>query len=155
MTQTPVPGSTPGGAGIFIPITATLSKPGGGVLAINDGPYRLADDTLSKIESKMRRVEASNPFLEGSWTVHSVRENDNIDLVVRIRAATRGDLTGHIAALRACLVQRRFQLVLDLDGYALSYTCNAADHGVEMTKPHLHAAQAVLRAQVPAIPNPL
>lgn len=148
-----------------IAISCRLTTPNGW-LDINDGVYRLASDAFGESATVWRRREASNPFVEGTWTVSAVRENVTEQLSVWVRGEFVEQTSAAVQELLDALGQRNFGLEVTFDGVQRFYTCFVADARVLASGPMRASRMAQVVAEIPrhpvftetpinALPNPL
>lgn len=146
-------------------ISCRLTTPNGW-LDVNDGVYRLAADAFGESATTWRRREASNPFVEGTWTVSAVRENMTEQLSVWVRGDYAEQTSAAVQELLDALGQRNFGLEVTFDGITRFYTCFVADARVLANGPMRVARMAQVIADIPrhpvytetpvnALPNPL
>ena len=146
-------------------ISCRLTTPNGW-LEVNGGKYRLSADAFNSSATTWRRREASNPFVEGTWTVSAVRENISEQLSVWVRGDTPEQTSACVQELLDALAQRNFGIEVAFDSVTRFYTCFVADAQVSMTGPMRVARMAQVTAEVPrhpvytetpanVLPNPL
>ena len=132
-------------------ISCRMTTPNGW-LELNDGVYRLSAEAFGEAETTWRRVEASNPFVEGTWTVSAVRENITENLSVWVRGSFPELTSAAVQELLNALAQRNFGLEVTFDGVTRFYTCFVSDATVSTSGPMRVARMAQVVAQVPRHP---
>lgn len=132
-------------------ISCRMTTPNGW-LELNNGLYRLSAEAFGESETTWRRIEADNPFVEGTWTVSAVRENVTENLSVWVRGNYPEQTSAAIQELLNGLSQRNFGLEVTFDGVTRFYTCFVSDATVSASGPMRVARMAQVVAQVPRHP---
>jgi hypothetical protein len=132
-------------------ISCRLTTPNGW-LDVNDGLYRLSSDAFGESATTWRRREASNPFVEGTWTVSAVRENITEQLSVWVRGDFVEQTSAAVEELLNALSQRNFGLEVTFDGVQRFYTCFVADSRVLASGPMRASRMAQVVAEIPRHP---
>lgn len=133
-------------------------KANGVTLALAAAPYDLAATTRAAAQVSHRKHEVDSPYVEGSFTTHSVRENivEPIDVYVGGIGVLRRDYQTALDNLEAMLSQPAFTLewrFLGVGGTVETWTCFAANYTIESSQPLMMATLALVRAQVPRLPT--
>lgn len=121
-------------------------------IELNVAPYQVAGDALASRSVQQRRIEAKNPFLEGTYTVSALRENVMETISVYVRGANAFEVHQGVRRLCEALDQRKFRMQLEFDGAVHQWSCMAADYQVESQREFIHARMAKVVAQVPRHP---
>lgn len=135
-------------------VTAAVLTSSLGVLDLHDEvSYKLESSTRDNRQVTHRKQDATNPYTEGSLTVHAVRENVTENVSVFVYG------TGQQSAKE--LVDA-FTDVLDLPYYVLALTigdndelwyCTTADYSIQTTQPLQVARMALVKAAIPRLPK--
>jgi hypothetical protein len=119
----------------------------------NADAYELHIDTKSEIAVSWRKQEASNEWVEGSFTTSAVRENVVETLAVWVNATTSALLEQRTVALVKFLGQLRYTVALTIDGVTHTWTCSPAEYTVSTKHEFQHARTALVTAKVPRLPR--
>ena len=132
---------------------ARVSVPSGW-LVLTEPPYSLADGTMERIESKMRKVDASNELTAGEFTVVAVESNETFPFNVRVKGgASQGSCWTAARELMRAVQRRNFVLETTLGDWDMQWQCFSADVSIAADKPLLYAAQAVVSITMSALPQ--
>lgn len=137
----------------LLSLSCVLAGPAGAIQLEQNGVYKLEKSTRNTRSVSHRKVEATNPFVEGSFTVSSVRENITEQVSIYVYATTTTELRTRINAVTAALDQIRYSLAFTTDGDTETWTCMAADYTVEASHEQQHAYMANIKATIPRLPK--
>lgn len=124
-----------------------------GPLPLNEGIYELAADTFSSVSVTHRRQEATNPFIEGSYTVNSLRENLSVPISVYIRGDTAAEFQSGVKRLCDAFDQSTFEVRREIEGVVETWQCFSSDYTVNLQREFLHARMGRLDAQLVVHPG--
>jgi hypothetical protein len=114
--------------------------------------YTVAADSFGEVNQQFRRVMVSNPFVEGSFNVLSVKENVNEVLSIYVRGCDLNEVNERVLAVTGALSQPQFKIIFESDGKRVIWNCWTADFTVVITHEFRHARYAQIRAQIPRLP---
>jgi len=124
-----------------------------GPLSLNEPPYELAADTFGSLSVTHRRQEAVNQFIEGTYTVNSLRENSQIPLSVYVRGATYAEFQAAYATLIEAFDQSTFEVRRVIEGVEVEWQCFSSDYSVTLQREFLHARMAKVDIQLNVHPG--
>lgn len=134
--------------------TATITSPAGGTINLQTvGTYKLERSTRDNRQVTKRKIDATNPFVEGTYTVAAVKENVTENVSIYVYASSQAALRARIAAVTDCLDQIRYTLTYGVDGNIETWTCFSADYSIQSQQEFQHAYMALIRANVPRLPK--
>ncbi len=135
-------------------VQATLVVPGFTNLALNTLPgYELEGSSLDEVATSWRRNEVSNPWVEGTYTISAVRENQVVPVSVWVRGVSHQEMRQRQIELERRVAEPRWELQLSLPGYTEYWTCQTSDTVVRTQREYLHAMHALVRIQVVRLPT--
>jgi hypothetical protein len=114
--------------------------------------YMSAEDFGDKAQV-LRRVTASSPFYDGTYLVHSVRENVQESLVVGILGSSQNQVTENMLLLEELISQPSFRIRLTMGDHAETWSCQSADYTIQRGHINMHNTRAMMRLQVPRLPQ--
>lgn len=134
--------------------SGSISSPAGGSINLQQaGIYKLEKTTRDNRQVSKRKIEATNPFVEGSYIVAAVKENVVENVSIYVYATSQAALRSRIAAITDCLDQIRYTIVYGVDGSNETWTCFAADYSIQSQQEFQHAYLALIKANVPRLPK--
>lgn len=119
-----------------------------GPISLNSAPYRLADGSFETEAVTHRKSTVTNPFLEGSYTLNSLRENIVIPVNVWVEAESMTEVKAATAALKAAFDQISFNTTVTFDDFQETWFCEASDYTVSTPKELLHSYRARVEVQL-------
>lgn len=130
----------------------SITAPGGN-LTLTSAPYRLEKDTRQQQQVTKRKTEATNPFVEGSYTIAAVRENVMEMVNVYVQAATDAATYDAVKKLTDALDQVLYTMTFNRNNVTETWTCFSADYVVGSQHEFQHANLVVVRATIPRLPK--
>jgi len=137
----------------MIDLTVLIASPTG-MLNLNTYPYRISGESFASETTSHRKTEASNPYVEGTFVVNTVRENIGTSLAVWVYTdpPNRNELLRALGALKDALDQAFFTVTLTVNGGTQLWNCVTSDYNVESQRELVHATRAKLVAQLNRLP---
>lgn len=121
---------------------------------VHDGfNYYVAPDDFGEHAQTQRRITASSPFYEGTYLIHSVRENVTEQFTIHILGASQNDVTENILALEELVTQPSFKIRMILGNHAETWSCQSADYSISRGHVYMHSTRAAMRVSVPRLPE--
>lgn len=133
--------------------SAILSGPAGNIELQNPGIYKLEASTRADRSVTQRKITAGNPFVEGEFTVHSVRENVTEAVSVYVYASSAGVLRQRINEVCNALDQVHYTLAFKTDTDTETWTCMAAEYSIRQQHEFQHSYMALISASIPRLPK--
>jgi len=124
----------------------------GGWLTVTSGPYSLTPESFTTTGTTWRRKDVTNPFVEGTWTVDALRDNQTETIDIFVSSETGSLLEDAVEAVVDALSQLNFAIEITFEGVKRTYTCWVADVIVKADQPLRFATMAQITAQVPRHP---
>lgn len=128
-------------------VAMDVSTPAG-PLHLNQAPYMLGAETLGSTSVTHRRTEATNPFVEGAYTVNALRENVTTPVSIWVRASTPGGLGTALEALTSAFDQSMFIVDTRVVDWTMRWQCFASDYSIGLQREFLHATVALVDVQL-------
>ena len=119
-----------------------------GPINLNSAPYRLADGSFESETITHRKASVSNPFVEGSHTVNSLRENVVVPVNVWVESDSMVEVKAAVAALKAAFDQISFNMTVSFDDFQETWFCEASDYVVTTTRELLHSHRSRVEVQL-------
>lgn len=130
-------------------------------IELEGGVYSLEASSRSDQATPIRKHEVSSPYVEGTYTTAAVRDNVVENISVYVDGGTPDALYTSVRALRQQLARPSYKIEWDwwrnetgTSVYRETWTCFAAQVTVESTQPLMVARLALVRAQIPRLPEP-
>jgi hypothetical protein len=120
----------------------------GAPINLNSGMYRLAAGTFEGEAVTHRKQTVTNSFVEGSYTVNSLRENVVTPVNIWIETASTREMKAAVAALKAAFDQISFNMTVTWDDYQETWFCEASDYTETSTRELLHSHRSRLDVQL-------
>lgn len=134
--------------------SGSISSPAGGTINLQQpGVYKFERSTRDNRQVTKRKIDATNPFVEGTYTIAAVKENVVENVSIYVYATNQADLKTRVAALMDCLDQIKYTIVYGVDGNNETWTCFSADYAVQSQQEYQHAYLALVKANVPRLPK--
>jgi hypothetical protein len=100
-----------------------------------------------------RRIQASSPFFDGTYLLHSTEENITEPLTIIVYGETQNDVTENILLLQQLFSQFRYKVRVRYGNHRETWNCEPADYSLERTHTYLHNNMAMIRFQIPRLPK--
>lgn len=135
----------------------TLSSPSGDLflnyLDVNSG-YKVEKSFREQRQQTFRKQSVESRWVDGSFVVHSVRENVIEQVSVYVYGATHTDWLQKLLALQAAFSQLSYSMIFTYGGTTTEYwSCQPADFTVRTQQEFQVAKMALVQAQVPRLPK--
>jgi hypothetical protein len=130
-----------------LPLSVLMSTPVGDV-ELNAAPFRVAGETFSSISVSHRRQEVTNPFVEGTYVVNSLRENLTTPLSVWVSGPTKSQLALSLDMLKSACDQSLFTVRVTVEDWVQNWQCFSSDYTVGLQREYLHATMALVDIQL-------
>lgn len=124
-----------------------ISTPSG-MLSLNTAPYRLSGESFETSAQQHRRSEVSNPHVEGTFVINSVRDNVTTQVGVWVVTDTRALLVPAVRTLCEAFDQPQFTAQLVIDGVSQIWNCYASDYTIGSKREFIHATRARVDVQL-------
>lgn len=115
--------------------------------------FYISPDNFGIHAQTLRRITAQSPFYDGTYLIHSVRENVTESLAVNVLGVSANDVTENLLLLEEIVSQPSFRLRMTVEDHVETWSCQAADYTIERGHIMLHNTRALMRIQVPRLPE--
>jgi hypothetical protein len=123
-------------------------------LSLTDGDrFYLGPEDFGSHAQVRRRINATSPYYEGTYLIHSVRENVQESLLVNVLGVSANEVTENLLLLEELISQPSFQMRLTLEDHVETWSCQTADYTIERGHIQLHNTRAIMRISVPRLPE--
>src|SRR3954447_15915515 len=110
-----------------IDLSLRVSRATDAWLELNDGDLlRVGEGSFAETSVTLRRVTATNPFLEGEETVQALRGNITRPLAIWVYGGDHYRLSDTLELLANIFIQRRYQMVRTIENVSETFDCYAS-----------------------------
>lgn len=134
-------------------ISAVLSGPTGNIQLQQNGIYKLEASTRDQAGVTQRKTDATNPFVEGTFTVAAVRENVTENISIYVYAPSMSVRRARIDAITEALDQTHYTLAFTTEELTETWTCMAADYSIARRHELNMHYMALIKANIPRLPK--
>lgn len=128
-----------------------------GWLALEDpaSGLRLGAQTLAQSAAQVKRVEASNPLVPGTYTVRAVPDNSSTLVEVQVFDGSSAERERKVAYLASLFTRAsyRIRVVVDEPGTAVEMVAMAADWQTQSQREFMHAGLTVVTFSFTVLPG--
>jgi hypothetical protein len=114
--------------------------------------YMSSDDYGDKAQV-LRRITSASPFYDGTYLIHSVRENVSEMLTVGILGSSQNQVTENMLLLEELISQPSFRIRLTMGDHAETWLCQSADYTIQRGHINMHNTRAMMKIMVPRLPQ--
>lgn len=136
-------------------LVATITSPSGLLVLEGNAGYELQSEAFGQRAVSHRKTEVSSPWIAGTFTVRSVRENISSPVNVWITEPDDYLRAGKVDALTDAFDQLIYTLTLITPVSRETWTCTTADYTLVENQAYRNAGMVLLQAQVPHLPHVL
>lgn len=124
-------------------------------LELNDGQdLVLAKETFSEAAVSKRKTEATNPYLEGSYTVAALREEVVETVAIYVYGADHFATALKVRVVTDAFDQPEYRIIIATEGTKWEvWWCGAANYRIDSSQELLHARMAKITVEVPRHPE--
>lgn len=124
-------------------------------LELNDGQdLVLAKETFSEATVGKRKTDATNPYLEGSFTVSALREEVMETVAIYVYGISHFDMLTKVRVITDAFDQPYYRLIINIEENAWQvWQCNSANYRIDTSQELLHAKMAKVTLEVPRHPE--
>lgn len=133
--------------------SCTITGPNGTIAIPLAGVYKFDKNTRENRQVSHRKIEVNNPFVEGAYMVHSVRENIIETIGIYVYATSSAQLRSRIDPLTDAFDQVRYTVTFKTDTATETWTCMTADYTIDSRHEFQHQYMALIKANVPRLPK--
>jgi hypothetical protein len=122
--------------------------------SLTDGSrfYMSAEDFGDKAQV-LRRITATSPFFDGTYLIHSTRENVQEMLTIGILGGSQNQVTENMLLLEELVSQPSFRIRLTMGDHQETWLCQSADYTIQRGHINMHNTRAMMRISVPRLPQ--
>jgi hypothetical protein len=114
---------------------------------------RIGADTLAQVTSTVKRTQASNPFIPGTYTVRAVPDNTTAPVSVQVYEDDPAVRSEKVEYLVALFTRAAYSIVIKYETKAWMSTAQAADHQINNQREFLHGGLTVVTFNVSMLPS--
>lgn len=143
------------GPGIDLDVSLLMQLPGGGWLELEDpgNGYSLGKDTFSSRSITHKKVEIDSPWLEGSFVNRAYRNNVIETVAVYVSGSSAETFLQRMRALEDLFSRPQYNMQIRIESRTELWRCQSADMTIETSQELMVAKSALVRAQVPRMPQ--
>lgn len=117
--------------------------------------FRVAVDSFGSKAQTLRRITTTSPYFDGTFLVHSTRENVTEGITVWVYGVSQNHVTENLLQLEELFSQPAYRIRVRMDDHMETWTCQPCDYTIERTHVYMHNTMAAFKAQVPRMPRAL
>ena len=114
--------------------------------------YMSSEDFGDKAQV-LRRITATSPFFDGTYLIHSTRENVQEMLTIGILGGSQNQVTENLLLLEELVSQPSFRIRLTMGDHQETWLCQSADYTIQRGHINMHNTRAMMRISVPRMPQ--
>jgi len=123
-------------------------------VAVSDGrDYYMGPEDFGDKAYQMRRITAQSPFFDGTYLVHSVKENVSETLSIHVLGSSQNQVTENILLLEEIINQPSFRIRMTMGDHRETWKCQRADYTIQRGHVMMHSTRAVMKIQVSRFPD--
>lgn len=115
--------------------------------------FYIDPDGFGEHAQAQRRITAQSPFYEGTYLVHSVRENVQETVTVGVLGSSQNEVTENLLMLEELITQPSFKMRLTMQDHAETWSCQSADYTISRGHVLMHNIRATMRISVSRLPE--
>lgn len=115
--------------------------------------YVVGADSFRDQAQTRRRITVNSPIYEGTYEVHSVRENVEETLTVFVIGQSNGEVTENMLNLIYLFSQTQYNLRRRLNDHIETWRCMPADYTIDRSHVNAHNSRAHLTFTIPRLPD--
>lgn len=115
--------------------------------------FKLAADEFGTRAVTLRRKEVSSDFYDGSFLIHTTKENVHEVVSIWVHGGTQNEVTENLLMLEDLFSQPTYQIRIRFGDHRETWICMSADYAIERTHVYMHNGIALFKATVPRKPN--
>lgn len=123
---------------------------------LNDGNrFKFRADGYGQKSQTLRRITVDSPYFDGTYSIHTTKENVNESVMIEIRGASQNIVTENMLLLLDCVAQDTYQIRFDAEDHRETWQCEPADYTVDRSQVLLHNRMATVTLSIPRLPDPI
>lgn len=115
--------------------------------------YYVSPEDFGEKAQVLRRITAQSPFFDGTYLVHSTKENVTEMITVYVLGATQNEVTENLLLLEEAISQASFNIVVTAGNHQETWSCQAADYTISRGHIMLHNSRAMMKMSIPRLPD--
>ena len=122
---------------------------------LNDGyRFKFRADGYGQKQQTLRRITVDSPYFDGTYSIHTTKENVSESVMIEVRGATQNLVTENQLLLLDCVAQDTYQIQLDFEDHRETWQCEPADFMVDRSQVMLHNKICTVTLTIPRLPDP-
>ena len=118
------------------------------------GGYSLHSETRAPSRSPARKKSINSEWVPGTFVTRSVDENVTESVSVWVTGASQFELRTRLQRPAGRAGQLSYQMRFTTGDVRETWECQVADYAIQTDQPMLIATWALVKAQIPRLPNP-
>lgn len=115
--------------------------------------FKIAAADFGSKSVQHRRREVSSAFYDGTFLIHSTKENVTEQVGIYVYGQSQNDVIENLAMLEELFTQFQYHLRFRVGDNEETWYCMPADFSIERTHVYLHNNMALFKASVPRKPR--
>ena len=115
--------------------------------------FRVSAEGFGNKVTQQRRITADSPYFDGTYLVHSTKDNVTEEFAVYVYGSSQNHVTENLLLLEEIFDQAAYRIRLRFDDHQETWSCQTADYSVERSHVFMHNVMAVMKFQVPRFPK--
>lgn len=121
--------------------------------SVNDGyRYKVTAGSLGDSAVSLNRIEASSPFYDGSYQIHTTKGNITELIEVTVYGVDNVEVKDNIARLIKWFSQPTYKVRRTLGEDVTTWQCYTAEYSIERSHILIHNRMARVKFNVPRLP---
>ena len=130
-----------------------VSTPGSKWVSLNDHfSYRTTAESFKQQTQQRRRITVQSPIYDGTYEVHSVKENIEETIEVYVLGQSQNEVTENILNLLSYFEQPRYSIRKRLDDHRETWLCMPAEYNIDRSHVNAHNTRATVTFTIPRFP---
>jgi hypothetical protein len=114
---------------------------------------RIGADTMAQITGTVKKTQASNPFIPGTYTVRAVQDNATSPVSVNVYEDDPAIRSEKVEYLVALFTRAAYSIVTKYETKAWMTTAQAADYQINNQREFLHGGLSIVTFNVSFLPG--
>lgn len=115
--------------------------------------YYVSPEDFGEKAQVLRRITAQSPFFDGTYLVHSTKENITEMITVYVLGNTANQVTENILLLEDAVSQASFTVSVTFGNHQEVWSCQAADYTISRGHLMMHNTRAMMKLSIPRLPD--
>ena len=119
----------------------------------DDIRYKARADEFGKRQQARRRITTQSPYYDGTYLIHSVKENVQETLMIQVMGATQNLVTENVLELFELFDQDVYRIRINMGDHRETWTCQPADYAIDRSQVMMHNMIATVTFTIQRLPK--